>query len=109
MGTDDTHGQELAARQQRASEYFLEHEGLTGDLPDTQARVLLAWASARAGTLAADAARSDAEVDALLGMIRRAVRSVAQTIATAATTDDSTTDLAQRAEQAFLHELLQQR
>jgi hypothetical protein len=78
MERDDTY---LHARQQRASEYFLENERLTRNLTDDQARPLITWASQQAAWFAADPARSDAEVEQALQAIRRAVLSVAQNAA----------------------------
>lgn len=78
MKRQDDH---LTARQQRASEYLLEDEGLTGDLVDDQARPLLDWATSQANLVAADPARSDDEVQAMVKAIRRAVRHIASTAA----------------------------
>jgi hypothetical protein len=64
-------------RQQRAAERILEDEGLTGDLTDQQARPLIEWASAKAASIAADPARSDAEVHDAVSAVRRAVLGVA--------------------------------
>jgi hypothetical protein len=71
---DDAH---LEARQQRASEYFMENERLTRNLTDDQARPLITWASQQAASIAANPARSDAEVEQALQAIRRAVLAVA--------------------------------
>jgi L-lactate utilization protein LutC len=68
-------------RQQRASEYFLENERLTRNLTDDQARPLIEWASQQAAWMAADPARSDADVEQVLQAIRRAVLTVAHTAA----------------------------
>lgn len=67
----------LTDRQQLAAELILEDEGLTDDLPDAQASALLEWASAEVARIAADMAISDAEVEAAVMAIRRAVSQVA--------------------------------
>lgn len=71
----------MRARQQHASDYLLEDEGLTGELTDNQARPLLDWATLQASTLAADPRYSDEEVTSLLKAIRRAIRHVVSTAA----------------------------
>jgi len=71
----------LTERQQLAAERILEDEGLTGDLTDAQASALLEWASAEAAHIAADMAISDAEVEAAVTAIRRAVSQVATSAA----------------------------
>lgn len=63
----------IVARQQRASDYFLENERLTRNLTDSQATPLIEWASHQARQLAADPARSDQEVEELIGALRRAI------------------------------------
>src|SRR6266508_3912393 len=64
-------------RQQRVVERILEDESLRGDLEDPVATALINWASERAGTIAADPARSDAAVDAASLAIRAAARQAA--------------------------------
>jgi hypothetical protein len=78
MDRDDAR---FRARQQRASDYFLENERLTRNLTDDQARPLITWASQQAAWFAADPAHSDADVEQALQAIRRAVLTVAQTAA----------------------------
>ncbi len=68
----------LTRRQQRASDYFLEHERLTRDLTDDQARPLIEWASQQAAQFAADPSHSDDMVEARLQAIRQAVRQAIQ-------------------------------
>jgi hypothetical protein len=78
MNSDNSH---ITARQQRASEYFLENERLTRELTDDQARVLIDWASQQASTAAGDPARSDEALEEVLQALRRAVRHVARSAA----------------------------
>jgi hypothetical protein len=66
------------ARRQQAAERIMEDAGLTGDLTDDLARPLIEWATRQADRIAADAARSDAEVDAAIGALRRALLQVTQ-------------------------------
>lgn len=75
---DNSH---ITARQQRASEYFLENERLTRELSDDQARVLIDWASQQASTAAGDPARSDEALEGVLQTLRRVVRHVASSAA----------------------------
>ncbi len=63
-------------RQQQAAERIMEDPGLTGDLTDDLAGPLIEWASRQAAHIAADAARSDAEVDVGIGAIRRTLLQV---------------------------------
>jgi hypothetical protein len=74
--------QQLQARQQRASDYFLENERLTRDLTDDQAQVLVIWASQQASSYAGDPAHSDAQVEAHLLALRSAVLHVARSAPT---------------------------
>jgi hypothetical protein len=78
MNSDSSH---ITARQQRASEYFLENERLTRELTDDQARVLIDWASQQASAAAGDPARSDEALEGILQALRRAVRHVARSAA----------------------------
>ncbi len=64
----------LLRRQQHAAERIQEDESLTADLTDTQARPVLRWAEQQATLIAADPSRSDAEVDAMLDLLRRAIK-----------------------------------
>ncbi|NJL03895.1 MAG: hypothetical protein HC911_03050 [Chloroflexaceae bacterium] len=64
----------LLRRQQHAAERIQEDESLTADLTDTQASPVLRWAEQQATLIAADPSRSDAEVDAMLDLLRRAIK-----------------------------------
>lgn len=64
----------LLRRQQHAAEQIQEDESLTADLTDTQAGPVLRWAEQQATLIAADPSRSDAEVDAMLALLRRAIK-----------------------------------
>lgn len=64
----------LLRRQQHAAERMQEDESLTADLTDTQAAPVLRWAEQQATLIAADPSRSDAEVDAMLALLRRAIK-----------------------------------
>lgn len=66
------------SRQQRVVERILEDERLRGDLEDTAAKALLAWATKRAGSIAADPTRSDEQVDAATQAVRRATLRAAE-------------------------------
>ena len=65
------------SRQQKIVERIVEDEALRGDLEDSAATALVKWASDRAGTIAADASRTDADVDAAASAIRTAARQAA--------------------------------
>jgi len=64
-------------RQQTVAERILEDESLRGELEDPAATALINWATERAGRIAADSSRSDAEVDAATMAIRTAARQAA--------------------------------
>ncbi len=85
----------LTERQQHVSEWLMEDAGLTGDLLDSQAGPIITWATRLAAAIAADEARSDAEVDAAISVIRRAIMRVVS----AAAMDDSPADLLTRLQQ----------
>jgi predicted ArsR family transcriptional regulator len=89
--------QHIAARQQRASDYFLENERLTGDLTDDQSRPLISWASERARHAAAEPALTDEALDHMLRRIRRAVLEAAR----AAPAEHDAARLVERAEQVL--------
>lgn len=65
------------SRRERMTEWLLEDEGLTNDLDDRRAKVLIAWATDQAGLAADDAARSDETVAETVRAIRKAVRRTA--------------------------------
>ncbi len=67
----------LTPRQQRAAEYILEDEGLTGDLEDSQAQQLVNWAG-DAAVRAAAPRQSDAQAEALVAAVRQAARRAAR-------------------------------
>ncbi len=64
----------MTERQLRAAEYFMEHQRLTSDLVDDQARPLIQWASYQAALAAGDPERTDEELDTIMQSIRRAIR-----------------------------------
>ena len=66
------------SRQQLIVERFLEDERLRGDLEDAPAKALLDWATAQAGPIAADNARSDEDVDAAVQAVRKAAMQAAR-------------------------------
>ncbi len=69
----------LLRRQQHAAERMQEDESLTADLTDTQAAPVLRWAEQQATLIAADPSRSDAEVDTMLALLRRAIKRAGDT------------------------------
>ncbi len=64
----------LLRRQQAAADAIADAEGLTADLTDQQAAPVLSWATRQAAIIASDASLSDAEVEAMVALVRRAVR-----------------------------------
>jgi hypothetical protein len=69
----------ISERAQRSIERIQEDERLRGDLDDTAASALVAWASALAEQIANDAARSDTDVASAIQAIRSAAHAASRT------------------------------